>query len=199
MYCGQGQRSRQAELNGLFAKRPQRRSAEAGNHLQPLGLAMVTAARMTAAWVTTTRVTTTRVTSAWMTSAWMTAARPSAAGSSATGVAHPGMSTWTSAATDVAVSVSAVPAMPTDAATPSKTAAPGVTAPIEAGTAPAVVVPAVISSAEDELSLFHVAGDGRRHQAVDWQSVGLATKRGERKQGGGGIDPWSHETSPPFF
>jgi hypothetical protein len=122
-----------------------------------------------------------------------------AAGSSTAGMAHPGMSTRTSAATDVAVSASAVPAMPTDAAAPAKTAAPSVTAPIETGTAPAVVVPAVISSAENELSLFHVTGDGRRHQAVDRQGAGLPTEQGERKQGGAGIDPWSHETSPPFF
>jgi hypothetical protein len=89
--------------------------------------------------------------------------------------------------------------MPTDAAAPAKAAAPSVTAPIEAGTLPAVVVPAVISSAEDELSLFHVTGDRHRHEAVDRQSAGLPTEQGERKQGGAGIDPLSHETFSSVF
>jgi hypothetical protein len=153
---------------------------------------------VSSAAVTSTWMPSTRVTSAWMTSG-VAAAGPSATWSSAAGVTHAGMSTGASAAPDVAVSVSAVPAMPTDAAAPAQTAAPRVAAPIEAGTAPTVVIPAVIPSAEHELSLFHVTGNGRRDEAIDRQSVGLAAEQGEGKRGGGGIDPLSHETFPPFF
>jgi hypothetical protein len=156
--------------------------------------ARMTTTRVTTARMTATGMTSARVTPSGVTPTWVAAARPSAAG-----MAHPGMSTRTSAATDVAVAASAVPAMPTGPTAPAKTAAPGVTAPIEAGSAPAVVVPAVISSAENELSLFHVAGDGHRDEVVDRQGAGLSTEQGERKQGGAGIDPLSHETSPPFF
>ena len=65
--------------------------------------------------------------------------------------------------------------------------------------APAVVVPAVISSAEEELSLLHVTGHSRRRKAVDRHGASLAAEQGERNRGRGGIDPLSHETSPPFF
>jgi hypothetical protein len=44
---------------------------------------------------------------------------------------------------------------------------------------PAIVVPAVILSAEEELSLFQITGDGRRREAVDRQGIGLTNDAGQ--------------------
>jgi hypothetical protein len=85
--------------------------------------------------------------------------------------------------------------MPSYPTAPTEAATPGVTAPIKARTAPAIVVPAVISSAEEELSLFDLTGNGCRREAVDRQGVGLANRahQGKGKRGCGGVDPMSHE------
>src|SRR5581483_4271262 len=99
----------------------------------------------------------------------------------------------TSGMSDSNVAASAVPAMPTPAATPAEAAAPGVTAPIEARTTPAIVVPAIFPPAEEELSLFNVAGNGRRGQAVDRQGVCLASQARKHKGSCGRVDPISHE------
>jgi hypothetical protein len=66
---------------------------------------------------------------------------------------------------------------------------------------PAIVVPAVILSAEEELSLFQITGDGRRHEAVDRQGVGLTNDagQGERSRNRDGADPLSHEACPFYF
>jgi hypothetical protein len=66
--------------------------------------------------------------------------------------------------------------MPTRAATPAQAAAERVAAPIIAGTTPAIVVPAIISPAEDELGLFHVSRDCHRREAIDGQSAGLTDR-----------------------
>ena len=58
------------------------------------------------------------------------------------------------------VAVPAAPAVPAITAAPAVTAPPGVSTPVKAGTAPAVVVPAVLPTAENELSLLNIAGDG---------------------------------------
>jgi hypothetical protein len=91
--------------------------------------------------------------------------------------------------------------MPTRTATPAETAAPGVTAPVEAGTLPTTIVPAVVSSAVRELRLFNVARDCRRRETVDRQGVGLTNRaqHGERNRRRGGIDPLSHEALPFIF
>jgi hypothetical protein len=44
---------------------------------------------------------------------------------------------------------------------------------------PTIVVPAVILSAQEELSLFQITGDGRRREAVNRQSVGLTNDAGQ--------------------
>ncbi len=61
----------------------------------------------------------------------------------------------------------AAPAMPAIAATPTEAATHGVTAPIITGTAPTVIVPAIIPAAENVLNLLHVAGRRRRNQRAD--------------------------------
>jgi hypothetical protein len=101
----------------------------------------------------------------------------------------------------MAMAMSAVPAMPSHAAAPAKAAAPGVAAPIEARTAPAIVVPAVISSAVEELSLFDITGNGGRREAVDRQRVGLANRahQGKGNRSCGRVDPMSHESVSVFF
>jgi hypothetical protein len=121
---------------------------------------------MTAA---TARTSATWMTSACMTSAWTSSTR------SPTGMADPRMSTRAPADPYPAWSAT-VPSTPSRAAAPAKAAAECITAPIEAGTTPAVVIPAVISSAEDELSLFHIAGDRRWREAIDGKSVGLTNR-----------------------
>src|ERR1700722_9895026 len=103
----------------------------------------------------------------------MSAARTSATWTTAAGTTTAGMadartSTWTPYPARSAT----LPAMPAHAAAPAEAAAEGITAPVEAGSAPAIVIPAVILSAVDELSLFHIAGDRRRHEAIDGESVG---------------------------
>jgi hypothetical protein len=116
------------------------------------------------------------VTATGMSPAWVAAAWPTATGSpAAAGTADPRTSTRTTAVPYPARSA-ALPAMPSHAAAPAKAAAESVTAPIESGTTPAIIVPAVVSSTVDELSLFHVAGDGRRREAIDRKSVGLANR-----------------------
>src|SRR6185437_15151172 len=103
---------------------------------------------------------------------------------------------------NVAVSaVSAVPAVPSIPAAPAEATAPGVTAPIEARTAPAIVVPAVISSAEEELSLFDLIGNCRRCEAVDRQGAGLASHahQGKGNRSCGRVDPMSHEGVSVLF
>ena len=58
-----------------------------------------------------------------------------------------------------------IPAMPAVAAAPAESAAEGITAPVEAGTVPAVRIEAVVAAAENELSLLHVRWhrDARLH------------------------------------
>ena len=141
------------------------------------------------------------VTVAATTASGATPAGASAAGATATG--RPTCAERSNRSTDGRaaraanshVAMPAVPAMPSCPTAPTEAATPGVTAPIEARAAPAIVVPAVISSAEEELSLFDITGNGGRREAVDRQGVGLANRahHGEGKRGCGGVDPMSHE------
>ena len=123
---------------------------------------------VTAAPVTTSRMSPARTPSAWMAAAWAT----TATGSSAAGTADHRTSTRAAAVPYPARSAT-LPAMPPHATTPTKAAAESITAPIESRTTPAIIVPAVVSSTVDKLSLFHIAGDCRRHEAIDGHSVGL--------------------------
>ena len=176
-------------------------SAKAPRPLLCLVMAVTsaTAATVTAAAVTAATATT------------VTAAVTTAAGTSPAGAA-----TWgptrarppdraadyrTSGVASSNVAMTAVPAMPSHAAAPAEAAAPGITAPIEARTAPATVVPAVISSAIEELSLFDLTGNGSRREAVDRQGVGLAnrTHQGKGNRSCGRVDPMSHEGVSVLF
>jgi hypothetical protein len=122
----------------------------------------------TATRMSTAHMSTARMAATWMAATWTSTAGPSAkAGSTAARSPN----SWTS---DVTAAMSAVPAAPSGAAAPAEATAKGITAPIEAGSAPAIVVPAVIPPAEDELSLFHIAWDCPRHEAMGGQCVGLA-------------------------
>jgi hypothetical protein len=49
-----------------------------------------------------------------------------------------------------------IPAVPSRAAAPAETAAEGIAAPVEARSTPAVVIPAIIAAAEEELDLLHI-------------------------------------------
>ena len=196
MYCGRGQRSRQPAMAApetAPARRHRGRcSASDGRDLRHR-TATVTAAAVTAATTVTAAVTTAAGTSpAGAAATWgPTRARPPdrAADYRTSGVANSN------------VAMTAVPAMPSHAAAPAEAAAPGITAPIEARTAPATVVPAVISSAIEELSLFDLTGNGGRREAVDRQGVGLAnrTHQGKGNRSCGRVDPMSHEGVSVLF
>jgi hypothetical protein len=121
---------------------------------------------------TATRMSTARMSSAWMAATWTSTAGPSGkAGSTA---ARSPNSRTSAGPPYVTAAMSAVPAAPTGAAAPAEATAKGITAPIEAGPAPAIVVPAVIPPTEDELSLFHIARDCPRREAMGGQRAGLA-------------------------
>jgi hypothetical protein len=133
----------------------------------------------TAAPVTSTRVTAASMSPAGTAAAWPTTTTGSPAGTAdprtSAGTAHYRTSTRAPAVPYPARSAT-LPAMPSRAAAPTEAAAESITAPIEPGTTPAIVVPAVVSSTEEELSLFHIAGDCRRHEAIDRHSVGLTNR-----------------------
>jgi hypothetical protein len=97
----------------------------------------------------------------------MAAAHPSSAAThpSATTVNGNAISRAATAANMSAAMTPAVPAMPARPAAPSEAAAHRITAPVESRPAPAVIVPAIIPSPEDELDLLHVRRDGSRKDA----------------------------------
>jgi hypothetical protein len=120
---------------------------------------------------------------------------------------HPGATTVngnavsraaTAAKTSVAMTP-AVPAMPARPATPSEAAAHRIAAPVESRPAPAVIVPAIIPSPEDELDLFHVRwGDNRKE--AGGQRAGRAghTEHRERKRYASRVNPTSHVCLHPL-
>jgi hypothetical protein len=67
--------------------------------------------------------------------------------------------TMPAAATEV-TAATMIPAVPAVSATPTESATKGVAAPVESGPMPTILVPTVISSAEDELSLLNFTGKG---------------------------------------
>jgi len=69
-----------------------------------------------------------------------------------------------------------MPAAPAGAAAPSKSATPGVAAPIETGPAPAAVVPAIIAAEIDELGLFDVRRQGALDGAINGHRCGLSDR-----------------------
>lgn len=111
----------------------------------------VAAASVTTSMTAAARTTMTApVASAWTASPWAaTHVRPAA-----------GMTT------DVGTAM--MPAVPSRTATPPEAAPVRITAPVKAGTMPAIVVPAVIAAAEEELDLLHVIGREHRLRAADW-------------------------------
>jgi hypothetical protein len=142
-----------------------------------------------------------RMSSARMSATWMAATWTSTAGSSgeAGSTAARSPDSWMSAGpSHVTAAMSAVPATPSGAAAPAEAATKRITAPIEARSAPAIVVPAVISSTEDELSLFRVARDCPRREGMGGQCVGLAnrTEQNQRNRGRCGQNPLSHGYLP---
>jgi hypothetical protein len=72
--------------------------------------------------------------------------------------------------------VPAAPTMPPSTAAPTEAAAPRITAPIEAGTTPAVAVPAIVSTTEEELSLFHIIWNGSGQETIERQGIGLTNR-----------------------
>jgi hypothetical protein len=112
---------------------------------------------------------------------------------------HPGATTFNphttsfTADADMVAAMSASPAVPARPATPSDAAPPGVTAPVKSWPMPAVIVPAIIPSAEEELDLFHIRWNGSRKEANGycggWPSH---TEQSERKRDGRGANPTSH-------
>jgi hypothetical protein len=168
-------------MPGKFTRRRDRRAcaavAGAFVSLPVTSMTSMSAASMSAAAVPAASVAAmTTASVSTMTAAW----------SSATGMA---------ARTPAGVSSAsaACPAMPSRATAPAEAAAPCVTAPIEAGTTPAIIVPAVVLSAVEELSLFHVARYRSGREAIDGHSVGVAKRPQQGKRSRGGIDQWSHE------
>ena len=82
-----------------------------------------------------------------------------------------------------------MPAVPASATAPAEAAPPGIAAPIEAGTAPAVVVPAVISSTEDELGLLDIGRHGRRHDMIDGHRLCRSDRAEEGERSCGEMSP----------
>jgi len=71
-------------------------------------------------------------------------------------------------------------------AAPAEAATECITAPVEAGTVPAGVVPAIIPAAEDELGLLNITGCRGKAYAACGQCRGRTGKRGcaQRKRSG---------------
>jgi hypothetical protein len=144
---------------------------------------VMTAAAMAAAGSMTAAVMTT----AAMATAAMAVAGPVAAARSMTAAA---------------VSAAAVPTVPARAAAPTKAGAPGIAAPIKSWTPPAVVIPAVLSAAEEELRLLdrqQLRGDLRSGDAVADRGFSRAGERksGRRSQGQTDNEFPKHSIFPP--
>jgi hypothetical protein len=124
----------------------------------------------------------------------MAAAHPSAATMNGNAI-----SSATTAANVSAAMTPAVPAMPARPTTPSEAAAHRIAAPVESRPAPAVIVPAIIPSPEDELDLFHVRWGGNRKEAGG-QRAGRAghTEHRERKRYASRVNPTSHVCLHPL-
>lgn len=86
-----------------------------------------------------------------------------------------------------------MPTAPAHRATPAKAAAPGIAAPIEAWTVPTVVVPAIASSAEEELRLLNIRRDGQGREPIDWHRTGLAHDTDKANQHRADVDRRSHD------
>ena len=150
----------------------------------PVATAMSTTAAMSATGTTSARMTTARVTS-----------RPSARPSNR---AVPWTRPWVSnsrprpwASNQMAAAM--MPAAPTGAAAPTKSATPGVTAPIEARPAPATIVPAISAAEMNKLGLLDIRWNGSLDRAVNGHRTGLADRAEQGERSRGGISRKSHE------
>jgi hypothetical protein len=95
---------------------------------------------------------------------------------------------------DMPAAVTAVPpAMPAHPAAPSEAAAHRITTPVESRPVPAVIVPAIIPSAEEELDWLHDSRDGSRKE-TGGQCDGWAgqTEHSERNRYSSRVNPMSH-------
>jgi hypothetical protein len=80
-------------------------------------------------------------------------------------------------------------AVPANSTAPAEAAAPGVAAPIKPGPTPGAVVPAIVSSAIDELRLLNIRGSSALHGVIHEHRIGVSNRKNERERRCcGGID-----------
>ncbi len=75
-----------------------------------------------------------------------------------------------------------MPTAPTHGATPTKSTAPSVAAPIEARTVPATVIPTIASSAEEELGLLNICRVGQWREPINGYRAGLVDRANQADQ-----------------
>jgi hypothetical protein len=94
--------------------------------------------------------------------------------------------------------VTTAPSMPTVTAAPPESRTEGVTAPVKARSMPAIVVPAIIPAAEEELSSLYVVQCARGIQSVDGQSLCWACEQrpAQRDRYRCRVNPVAHRDSP---
>jgi hypothetical protein len=159
---------------------------------------------MTTATVTTATVTTAAVTATADCRATTTATTAnSRVAAAATATADYGAATAPSHTTTMnsaaaTTNVTTAPSMPTVAAAPSESRTEGVTAPVKARSVPAIVVPAIIPAAEEELSSLYVVQCARGIQSVDGQSLCWACEQrpAQRDRYRCRVNPVAHGDSP---
>jgi hypothetical protein len=126
----------------------------------------------------------------------------SATGTATAGASATRMTTETgtsTAGTNHYAAATTVPAMPAGTTAPAEAAAPGVTAPIITRTLPAIVVPAIVAAAEEELGLFDLSRDSSRREAVKRKRIRLPGNAQKCERSSSSVNPLSHNISVSFL